>query len=333
MKFKKAILIASSSIILMTIGAMGATVGPKAFNKLSSIDNLWDDTRNRNWDDRFERIVTPERNQPAYIFKSTDDSSRPLIVSLHTWSGGYDQNDPLSILSADNNWNYIHPHTQGPNNNSNACLGSDVIDDINDAISYSLNNMNVDMDNIIIIGASGGGYATLGAYLKEKIPAKAYIAWVPISDLGAWYWQSKANNRKYADDIFNCTRSIETLNQEEVKARSPLRWELEDKRYPSLIIYAGLNDGYQGAVPISHSILFYNKMVKHEGGDWEHLVSAEQTADLLTRAASPSFDKFLGDRGVFYERNYKHLSLKIFDGGHEMLPEYAAEEIRRIVEN
>jgi hypothetical protein len=34
--------------------------------------------------------------QPAYFYQSKGNTPRPLIVSLHAWSSGYDEKDPLS---------------------------------------------------------------------------------------------------------------------------------------------------------------------------------------------------------------------------------------------
>jgi len=120
----------------------------------------------------------------------------PLIVSLHTWSGDYSQNDPLAEMARKEGWNYIHPDFRGPNRTRDACLSKKAITDIDDAVQYAKDNGNgnVDMNNIFIVGASGGGYATLGSYLKISHQIKAFLSWVPISDLSAWFHQSKNRN-------------------------------------------------------------------------------------------------------------------------------------------
>ncbi len=63
-----------------------------------------------------------------------------------------------------------------------------VIQDIEDAISFAIENGNVDTKNIHVIGASGGGYATLLTYMNTRFPIKTFSAWVPISDLKKWYY-------------------------------------------------------------------------------------------------------------------------------------------------
>lgn len=75
--------------------------------------------RNVNGIQGFEKVEIPSTKdgevQKAFMYKSTSKTSQPLIVSLHTWSGYYNQTDPLTkeILARD--WNYIHPDFRGAN--------------------------------------------------------------------------------------------------------------------------------------------------------------------------------------------------------------------------
>src|SRR5690606_2644791 len=63
---------------------------------------------------------------------------RPLVVSLHTWSGDYRQKDTLIHFCIHRGFHYIHPNFRGPNQNPEA-MGSDkVVSDIDDAIDYLL---------------------------------------------------------------------------------------------------------------------------------------------------------------------------------------------------
>src|SRR5437899_10289025 len=104
--------------------------------------------------------------QPAYFFASQPGISKPLVVSLHTWSGDYTQNDPLAIMVKNEGWNYIHPNFRGPNRSKDACLSKKAVSDIEDSIQYAISKGSVDPGNIFVVGVSGGGYATLGMYLK-----------------------------------------------------------------------------------------------------------------------------------------------------------------------
>lgn len=153
-------------------------------NKLS-----WDDTNNEQWNQEFAEVWIPSSfdntSQGSIVYKAKSDTPRPLIVSLHTWSGNYKQEDPLARLIVDYDYNYIHPDFRGANNNPKACGSNYVIADLEDAIEYAISNMNVDRDEVHIVGTSGGGYATLIAYMNIKYPAKSFSAWVPLSNLEA----------------------------------------------------------------------------------------------------------------------------------------------------
>ena len=194
------VLIIITGVFLISYNSSSAQVQP-----------AWDDTDSQSWPSECRKIgITSTMDgkiQPAYFY-SSKDKQRPLIVSLHTWSGGYEQKDTLSWACIAKDYNYIHPHFRGPNNNPMACGSTYAIQDIDDAIDYAIEKGNVDTTQIHIIGVSGGGYATLLAYMKTKYPVKTFSSWVPISDLYKWYYESEGRGTKYAYDI----RFIEGLD-------------------------------------------------------------------------------------------------------------------------
>lgn len=53
-------------------------------------------------------------------------------------------------------WNYIFPDFRGANNHSESCMSELVVGDVEDAISFALNNID-DVGKVILIGRSGGG--------------------------------------------------------------------------------------------------------------------------------------------------------------------------------
>lgn len=60
----------------------------------------FDDTRQSNWDTGF-KVVEIQSSldnslQKAYFLKSKSSSPKPLVVSLHSWSGNYEQKDELA---------------------------------------------------------------------------------------------------------------------------------------------------------------------------------------------------------------------------------------------
>lgn len=302
-----------------------------SFLKASTSESIpWDSLDSHKWNPELKVVEiassADHSTQHAYFLAAKKKS--PLIVSLHTWSGSYQQEDPISDKVLGVGWNYIHPDFRGANNNANSCLSDLVISDINDSIAYAIDNGNVDLDNIFVIGVSGGGYTNLGYFLKAKYKINTFFSWVPISDLSKWYEQSKSRNTKYSVDILGCTNSEKDLNINEAKKRSPLYWEIPSNGMQKIEIYAGIKDGYTGSVPTSHSIDFYNKIAIHDGGD---IVTADETVDILSRSIFES-EQLIGGRKVLYKKKSEHASIIIFDGGHEMITDYAFDRINELIE-
>ncbi|VAW70078.1 hypothetical protein MNBD_GAMMA10-1530 [hydrothermal vent metagenome] len=298
---------------------------------------VWDDAPDHSWPDSYKIVsiqsTADAQNQKAY-FRKAHASLKPLLVSLHAWSGDFRQDDPLADIAMQYDWNYIHPDFRGPNWTKDACLSKKVISDIDDAIQYAIDNGTVDLENIFIVGESGGGYATLGAFLRTKHKIKAFLAWVPISDLVAWFYESENRDSKYANDILNCTSSSKnaTPDIKEAKKRSPIFWDIPEYSNGRLEIFAGIKDGYTGSVPVSHSILFFNRLARHYGYSKSE-VEASDIIKLVTRGVSRgSASEKIGSRGVLYSKNIPQASLTIFDGSHEMLPEYCFKRLQEIAE-
>ncbi len=293
--------------------------------------------------DLFERVEIPSsmdgKLQPAYTFWAEGESPRPLVVSLHTWSGDYKQPDSLARQCIQKNYNYIHPNFRGPNNQPEACGSPYVISDIEDAISYAIRQGHVDSSQIHVVGVSGGGYASLLTYMNTMHRVKTFSAWVPLSDLESWYYQSEGRGSRYAMDIANATvdsiqftRDYYFLGKEEARKRSPLFMEtpVDRRKQSKLYLYAGVHDGYTGSVPITQSLLFFNKVVKDFNADeTENLIPLE---DMLQLVSSRNFGTKtfgeIGGRTLYYDRGYQDLvRIRIFEGGHEMLHRVALDHI------
>ncbi|MFC2115959.1 GDSL-type esterase/lipase family protein [Bacteroidota bacterium] len=215
-------------------------------------ENLkWDDVRSKDWPEECTRIIINSsvdgKEQPAYLYKSESKEPRPLIVSLQTWSGGYDQKDTLSWQCIDKDYNYIHPHFRGTNNTYVACGSTLALSDIEDAIDYALENTRVDTSNIHICGVSGGGYSTLLTYMHTKHKIRSFSAWVPISNLIDWYHESEGRKNKYSRDIALSTTGEKFgnenyyFNETEARKRSPIfmNTPVEERLNSKLFIYAG----------------------------------------------------------------------------------------------
>ena len=296
----------------------------------------FDDNRETDWDTDFTVVdiksTLDNSLQKAFFYKSNSSSPKPLIVSLHTWSGNYEQKDELAVLSKKKGLNYIHPDFRGVNWTKDACCSDLALGDIDDAIDYAIKNSNVDLSRIYIIGVSGGGYATLATFMKSRHLIRRFSAWVPISDLPEWYAQSKIMGTKYAENIMACTSSIDSINMEVAMSKSPIYWKTPTEKLNNseLHIYAGVYDGIQGSVPITHSINFYNKVLNDMPfADSSNYVNNTEKLTLLEyRKALGNFGSISG-RKVFLKKRSGNLNLTIFEGNHEMLTEYAFNELIR----
>jgi len=320
------------SAVALSIGLATGLLAPSIIAKAKTTVVRWDSEVSGRWPAGFQAGRTQDRDQPIYYRRAAANGPRPLVISLHTWSGEYDQSDELAEHVIRNDWNYVRPHAQGANKTPNACLSADVIADVEDAYRWAVNTMSVDESNVIVVGVSGGAYTALGALLQSSVPAKAYFAWVPITDLAAWRNQSMSRNPKYAGDVEQCAQVDGQYSPDEARRRSPLHMSITSQRqYPDLHLYAGIEDGFSGSVPTSHSILFYNRMARHYNTPDDNLVDAEQMAELTTLAHSLDGGELIGDRAVRFRRTAPGVSLTVFEGGHEMLPAYAAESIQRAI--
>lgn len=275
--------------------------------------------------------------QPFIFLAASGKEARPLVVSLHTWSGGYDQKDTLVWQCLENNYNYIHPHFRGRNNNPEACGSPEAIRDIDDAITFAVNTGNVDRSQIHITGSSGGGYATLLAYMRSAHDIKTFSAWVPISDLVKWFYESEGRKSEYSKDISKATggwtdENNYSVGMEEAVNRSPyyMKTPVERRKFSKLNIYAGIHDGYTGSVPITQSILFYNKVVQDFDPAEEKALVTDR--DIIEMISSRNYVKkpgtTIGNRVIHYEKSYSdRVRIVIFEGGHENLIDVALDHL------
>lgn len=303
---------------LSTLSATSQGAGGKA-------PTAWDDTRKQGWPDEFKRVSIPSGAdgalQPAYFLAAPEGAKNvPVLVSLHTWSAGYEQQDPLAPLAKAAGWIYLRPHFRGRNNTPDACLSDKALADIDDAIQYAVSQPGADPSRLFVAGASGGGMATLGAYMRSLHAVRLFLAWVPISDLVAWHSESLARgNKRYAEEIIACTSGGTELDVAEARRRSPLHMEGPVRPRSGIEIFAGIHDGHTGSVPVSQSLRFFNRLAGQYGHP-EQRVGEEEIARLLARdaRADPALGR-VGNRAVLFRRAVPGVTVTIFEGGHEMV--------------
>ncbi len=289
------------------------------------------------WGDEFSIVDIKSpidgHNQKAYFFKTNSSEPQPLIVSLHTWSNDYTQYDSINVLSVARGFNYIHPNFRGANNHKDACCSDLAIADIDASIDYALNHANVDTSRIFVIGVSGGGYATLAMFMKSKHRIKKFSSWVPLVDLTKWFEESKIRKLKYSEEILACTESTRgILNKKVALEKSPIYWETptEKLKYSRLEIFAGVYDGMtgNGTIPITHSINFYNKLQNDlEEEDSSKYVSELEKLTLLEHRKPLSNYGAIAGRAVILLKESNNIRLTLFEGGHEILNEFAFEDL------
>lgn len=328
------ILVLFLGIALGVILQQNKTTGSFIKNPFAKNFIKFDDTRQTEWGVDFEIVEIKssidQNVQKSYFYASKSNDPKPLIVSLHTWSGDYNQIDDLAELCKQKELNYIHPDFRGSNLTINACCSELALTDIDDAITYAIKNSNVDTSKIYVIGVSGGGYATLSTFMKSKHKISKFSAWASITDLIAWYNESKIRNSGYAANILDCTDSKNGLNIENAKQKSPIYWNTpkEKLKNSKLYIYAGIYDGIQGSVPITHSINFYNKLLTTMSiSDTLKQVTLSEKLKLLEfREPLGDFGN-IGGRKICLKKEFGNLRLIIFEGNHEMLTEFALNEL------
>lgn len=270
--------------------------------------------------------------QKFMYYRSTAAQPQPLIVSLHQWSSDYRSvKGSLVSQAIARDWNYVHPNFRGPNTTFEACGSDYVVQDIDDVIAWAGQHMPVDTNRIYVIGASGGGDAALSHLMKSPQNIRAYHAYVPITELENWYAESLARDTKYAQNIMDCTRSTDSLDVKIARERSPMHMNVHpDRLQPTRVhLFAGVHDGYTGAVPITHSLLFYNKLLdvlRAESN--EAYIPPEDMIRLLSARSYPSSrEEHVAGRKIHYHKNYLNLAVTIFEGGHELLEEKALDRL------
>ena len=307
-----------------------------SLNLLAQPGTEWDNTRDKVWPDVFKEVdITSKidgKIQKAYFYAS-EKKNQPLIISLHTWSGNYTQKDPLVSQIIENDWNYIHPDFRGQNWTPEACGSPLVVSDIDDAIDFALKQGNVDTTNIHVVGVSGGGFATLLTYMQSRHNIQTFSAWSAISDINAWYHETKARQLNYATHVSLATTGDSVgVDVESAKQRSPMFMTIPSKlRVNSkLFIYTGVHDGYTGSVPITHSINMYNKVVAEtDPANAVDLVPEQVISRLTTMRSLPGTNYgAISNRKVHYKKSHDNrIFITLFEGSHEMLTDVALDHI------
>lgn len=268
--------------------------------------------------------------QPAMYYAPAGDQPVPLLVSLHTWSGGYTQ---LAAGRANwclaNQWAFIHPHFRGPNRRPEA-MGSELaVRDILDAVDYAKQHAKIDASRIYLLGFSGGGHAAL--LMAGRAPAvwAGVSAWCGISDLKKWHAQSPGYGRGIAAAAGGDPQQ-DAAAAAECARRSPSTW-LEHARGIPVDIAAGIHDGHTGSVPVSQSLEAFNLLARPADR-----LSAEEIASITKEQLIP--DHLRPENGggmllqkvrIHFQRQSGNARVTLFEGGHQGLDAVALPWLAR----
>lgn len=273
--------------------------------------------------------------QPARFLAPTAAGAVPLVVGLHTWSGDYRQlyMPAIEAWCAEQGWAYIHPDFRGPSWTPEA-TGSDLaVADILDAVAWARTAAAIDGRRIYLVGGSGGGFHALLMAGRAPEVWAGVSAWVPISDLAAWYHECRARQFGYAEHIVRSCGGAPGSSpavDEQLRRRSPLTWLAQARGLP-LDINAGIHDGHRGSVPVSHSLRAFNAVAA--AGE---AVAEDDIRFMVEHEAVPAalqdtglIDDSYGARRVLFRRHSGAARVTLFEGGHEVVESAARAWLSR----
>jgi dienelactone hydrolase len=273
------------------------------------------------------RSASDDTDQPALHFAPSTKEARPLLVGLHSWSSDYRQaNTSYGQWAVNHDWHFIHPNFRGRNRTPSS-MGSELaVQDILSAVSWARQQGNVDPNRIYVIGASGGGYASLLMAGRAPELWAGVSAWVPISDLVKWHAETAARKLRYAGEIEAALGGHKpvpgTPAHADALKRSAITY-MARARGVNLDINAGITDGHNGSVPISHSLEAFNALAAPRDQ-----LSSALIGEFVKTAKVPAalrketvIDASYGRKTVLFRRKSGAARVTIFQGGHEIIPE------------
>lgn len=271
--------------------------------------------------------------QPSYFCSSGREEPRPLLVALHPWDFSFEAGDSMNgwkFEATRRHWHYLQPDFRGPNWTSTACASELAQQDILDAVDYVIKHHAIDQQQIYLAGFCGGGHMALMMAANHPHRWAGVSAWSPITDLTAWYEESKMTFQRYWKDLEQICggppNTDEKIDQQYYQ-RSPIN-HLHQAGLLPLEIYAGISDG-QGGVPNHHAIGAYNVIAKSLGQDALSLYEMDQIGKGTPPGESPEQDPTFS-RAIYLRRQAGQARLTIFQGRNESIPTLACDFFERI---
>lgn len=244
----------------------------------------------------------------------------PLLVHLHSWSSRFDTSNNFAGIRAEakrRGWAFVSPDFRGVNDHPEACGSELAMQDVLDAVEWMKQRTPIDARRIYLAGSSGGGYMSLLMAGRAPHVWAAVSAWVPISDLAAWYEFSKSKDSRYWKMMEGCFGYPPThgMALQQYRRRSPLHFLKLAQGLP-IDIQTGIHDGHTGAVPVSHSLRAFNQLAaRADRIDDATIESITREAQIPAALAANIEEPRL--KRILFRRASGAARVTIFDGGHE----------------
>jgi acetyl esterase/lipase len=215
------------------------------------------------------------------------------------------------------------PDFRGRNDRPEACASPLAIHDVMDAVAYARQHAHIDDSRMYVMGGSGGGHMTLMMSTHAPNVWAATSAWVPISDLSAWYAETNGNQfTRYATMMETiCGGPPNAQTEKQYRARSPLFYLDKAKGLP-MDINTGIHDGHTGSVPVSHALHAFNRLAEVNGNPEQQVAEADITHMVQTQKIPEALStEKIADperrRAVLFRRIAGPVRITVFAGGHE----------------
>lgn len=201
--------------------------------------------------------------QPMRFHAPSTDESVPLLVYLHPWSCDYQFTDNIFYARwcMENQWAACFPNFRGPNLSPSTCGSELVVQDILNAVEYAKRHAAIDANRIYLMGASGGGYASLLMAGRSPKLWAGVSAWVPIFDLKDWHSYCEAKGAGYyqqMETVCGGAPGASPAVDEEYRIRSASAW-LPRATNTIIDIAGGIHDS---AIPIDHTLRAFNVLAR-----------------------------------------------------------------------
>jgi pimeloyl-ACP methyl ester carboxylesterase len=278
------------------------------------------------------RSTVDGTQQPCYVILpdgcEPDGAPSPLLVSLHTFSGGVEQRRGAFEAEANRaGWIYLFPHFRGPNKTPAACGSTLAQQDILDAVDWAIESYPVDTRRIYLVGTSGGGHMAM--LMAGRYPQRwtAVSAWVGISNLAAWHnHHAKGNYGAMLRASCGGAPGDSVEVDQQYRARSPITWLHRAVGLP-LDLAAGIHDGHTGSVPIRQTLDAFNTVARAGGYQVTTETEIQQLSQPMGRLEAPKPSDLERDetfnRAIYLRRHAGPARVTIFEGGHEGLAQPA----------